>query len=640
VSHFAVGGGLYLIYSEKKGLRENNRAILDFTRMHARFFLLITMVFGSITGVGIWFIIALVNPGATSVLIHNFVFGWAAEWVFFVVEIVAAFVYFYTFGKMDDKTHVKVGWVYFIAAWLSLFLINGIICVMLTPGNWLEGMNFWVGFFNPSFWPSLFFRTFISFMIAASYGFLSASFCRTADVKTAMTRFSAKWALGSFILAIPFGFWYVSVLPSDAQQLVLGKSPTIAWVLPYGLAGLVAFFIMSLVAGIVLPRLNLKPVALLSMVAALLIMGGFEWVREAARRPYVINELMYSNGILKSQAELLNSGGFIKHAIWTENVVIDDTNLQEVGRELFINQCFACHTLGGGNNDIVSLTKNMSFRALQSYLGKIHDIRYFMPPFFGTDQEKTALAAYIAGGIHGKPVEMAQAAAVQLYPGQALFEEHCSSCHALEDVHDTFADLQQDERLATLKTLNTISDEMEPFAGTDEEARSLAEYLADPEKAAAVAAPVQAPVTGEQLFEENCSACHDAQSLQESLAGTATAEVVSMLGTLNEISDEMQPYEGSQEETTRLAQFLNGEASAVGTPVDVTKAAEVFTNHCGMCHSPEETGASLDGQTRAEIFEMLGQLDQLESTMPPFKGTPEEREVLADYLLSVAKGGN
>ena len=75
VSHFAVGGGLYLIYSEKKGIRENSQAILDFTKAHARFFLLLTMVFGSITGVGIWFIIALVNPAATSFLIHTFVFG-------------------------------------------------------------------------------------------------------------------------------------------------------------------------------------------------------------------------------------------------------------------------------------------------------------------------------------------------------------------------------------------------------------------------------------------------------------------------------------------------------------------------------------------------------------------------------------
>ncbi len=100
------------------------------------------MVFGSITGVGIWFIIALVNPAATSLLIHSFVFGWAAEWVFFTVEIAAAFIYYYMFGRMDSATHLKVGWVYFIAAWMSLLLINGIIGVMLTPGSWAENMDF------------------------------------------------------------------------------------------------------------------------------------------------------------------------------------------------------------------------------------------------------------------------------------------------------------------------------------------------------------------------------------------------------------------------------------------------------------------------------------------------------------------
>ena len=126
VSHFAVGGGLYLVMAERKGLRENSQDILDFTKKHARFFMLASMVFGGITGVGIWFIIALVQPAATSRLIHIFVYGWAAEWVWFLVEIVALIVYYYTFGKMDSRTHQKVGWIYFIAAWLSLFIIRKI----------------------------------------------------------------------------------------------------------------------------------------------------------------------------------------------------------------------------------------------------------------------------------------------------------------------------------------------------------------------------------------------------------------------------------------------------------------------------------------------------------------------------------
>ena len=93
VAHFAVGGGLFLILCEKKGYRENSQAILDYTERHTKFFLLLTMVFGGLTGVGIWFTISLLSPGATSVLIHNFVFGWATEWVFFVGEIVLSLIH-------------------------------------------------------------------------------------------------------------------------------------------------------------------------------------------------------------------------------------------------------------------------------------------------------------------------------------------------------------------------------------------------------------------------------------------------------------------------------------------------------------------------------------------------------------------
>ncbi len=428
VSHFAVGGGLYLIYSERKGLRENSQAILDYTKKHARFFLLVTMVFGSITGVGIWFIIALVNPAGTSSLIHSFVFGWAAEWVFFTVEIAAAFAYYYMFGKMDSKSHLQVGWLYFISAWMSLFLINGIICAMLTPGQWAETGNFWQGFFNPSFWPSLFFRTFIAILMAGSYGYLTASWNKNEEVRKSMTRFSGFWSLVALIGAIPSALWYVAVLPEQAQGLVLGKSPTIIWALQWGAAGVVLLLVITLLAGILRPGLNNRLVASIAMVCALLTMGGFEWTREAARRPYVINEVMYSNGIMQKDVALLSEKGFLKSAVWVENRELTPDNRLAAGRELYIHQCYACHTIGGLNNDIVGLTENMSYSALAKYIQKIHKVRYFMPPFAGTEEEAKALAAFIAGDIHGKEiVDVAPARNDPQAIAAALFDEHCSS---------------------------------------------------------------------------------------------------------------------------------------------------------------------------------------------------------------------
>lgn len=477
VSHFAVGAGLYLIYAEKKGLRENSRGILSFTKRHARFFLLITMVFGSITGVGIWFIIALVNPAATSLLIHNFVFGWAAEWVFFTVEIAAAFVYFYTFGRMDSATHLKVGWLYFGAAWMSLFLINGIIGVMLTPGAWAENMNFWVGFFNPSFFPSLFFRTFIAIMLAACYGYLSVSFTRDLQVRTAMTRFSASWALVALAAAVPAGIWYLAALPGEAHSLVMGKSPTIAAVLPLAAGGLVVFLAVMLGAGIFRPSLNLKPVAGVAMVSALLVMGGFEWTREAARRPYVINEVMYSNSIMKKDVAALNEKGYLRSALWVENRDPAGAGRADAGRELFIQQCYACHTVSGRNNDIVKATANMSYRALVNYLAKIHETRYFMPPFAGTEDERKALAAYIAGELHGKDAGEPEEALTADDQGRILFEENCSSCHVAEDLAAPLEGQGTNEIVELLGKLNEISEEMPPFAGTAEEGEALAGFL-------------------------------------------------------------------------------------------------------------------------------------------------------------------
>lgn len=555
VSHFAVGGGLYLIYAEKKGLGENSEAILDFTKRHARFFLLLTMVFGSITGVGIWFIIALVNPAATSLLIHIFVFGWAAEWVFFVVEISAAFVYFYMFGRMDSATHLKVGWVYFISAWLSLFLINGIICFMLTPGSWLENQNFWAGFFNPSFWPSLIFRTCIAVMLAGVYGYLSASFSKDDSVRISMTRFSAKWSLLALLGALPSGVWYVMVLPEPAKELVLGKSPTIAAAGQWGVASVIVVLGLSLIFGFFRPTLNTRTTALLAMLGALVLMGSFEWIREAARRPYAVNEVVYSNMIFKDDLAALDEKGYLQTALWVQDRDIGPENQLEAGRELFIQQCYACHSLNGLNNDLMPLTSHMSHQALVSYIGKIHKIRYFMPPFAGTQEEASMLATYIASGLHGKEL-IAPAATSAADPGQELFESHCAACHEAEDLGLATEEMDKDGIAAMLETLDELSDEMVPFEGSEEEAALLAAYIYFlSERDETPSSPVA--VDGAVLFESECAACHAAEDMAAALEGWEQAEIRDTLDKLDELSDEMVPFEGSPEEKDALTNFLH-----------------------------------------------------------------------------------
>ncbi len=76
------------------------RASMDWLKRHTKFFVLLTLVFGAVTGVGIWFTIGLISPEATSNLIHIFVWAWAIEWVFFLVEILSILVYAYTWDTL------------------------------------------------------------------------------------------------------------------------------------------------------------------------------------------------------------------------------------------------------------------------------------------------------------------------------------------------------------------------------------------------------------------------------------------------------------------------------------------------------------------------------------------------------------
>ncbi len=557
ISHFAVGGGLYLVLVERKGIRESDPDILAFARRHAKFFLLVTMVFGGLTGVGIWFIISLVQPGATSLLIHTFVFGWATEWVFFLVEIVALFIYFYTFGRMDDRTHQTIGWIYFIAAWLSLFLINGILDFMLTPGSWLENGDFWSGFFNPTFWPSLFFRTFIALMLAGIYAFVTTAFLQDRELKRTMTRFSGKWVLGALLAAIPCGFWYLAVLPAPVRSLTAGASPTIARAMNIGLYATAGILLATLVLILLKPARHSKALAFVVLACGFLFIGSFEWTREAARRPFVIHGVMYSNGIRPAEVAELDRQGFLASARWVRMREFHEESLVEIGQDLFKNQCYACHTIAGFNNDIIARTAAMSQPALFKYLENLHERRYFMPPFAGTADERRALATYITAGLQGKPLAPPQPAEAE--GGARVFADNCAFCHEAAVIKARTAGWDRQRIRRAIDNLSALNPAMPDFRGTDPQKEELADYLLALHTPGAVAAGREHD-PGETVFENNCSMCHTLRGgsnpLLPKIAGWEHERVRQALDMLNKLQPAMPPLQASAEEKDALARFL------------------------------------------------------------------------------------
>lgn len=399
VSHFAVGGGLFLVLTESRARRENSAELLEFVRGHTWFFLLLTMVFGGISGVGIWFIISVLAPAATSSLIHIFVWGWATEWVFFIGEIVALLIYHYSFQRMKPRDHIVVGWLYFLFAWLSLFIINGVIGFMLTPGDWLTTENFWDGFFNPTFWPSLVFRSLMAFMLAGLFGFLTALRIPGEATRTLAMRMCASWAMISLPLMLLAGWWYLSVLPADVHAFITQKSQEIT---PYFKILPVASVVVmagSLVMALRLPRGPRMVVAGILLVAGFAIVGAFEFVREAGRKPWIIHGHTWAQGVRLEQVGELDEP-FLPRAKWA--AIKDADKRLEAGRQLFVFQCLSCHSVGGPMNDIRKATANVSTVGMEAYLTGQGHVFTHMPPFLGDARERRALAEYITIAINNR----------------------------------------------------------------------------------------------------------------------------------------------------------------------------------------------------------------------------------------------
>lgn len=394
IAHFAVGGGLFLVLTERKAYRENDPRIIEYLKKHTKFFVLLSLVLGAVLGVGIWFAIGLVSPEGTVSLIRIFVWVWAMEYIPFFVEIVAAMIYHYGWNRLDRRTHLLVGGIYFTAAWSSLFFINGILTFMLTPGQWVNTFRLWDGFFNPTMWPSLFMRTFVAFALAGLYGLVTSSWIKEEEVRNKMIRYSAKWLWPAYA-GIPLsGVWYFAKLPDYARHEVFGGAPAVMVFLLISVIFSILILVFSYFGPFREPKRFSFTLSLLFLIMGLTVTGSSEWVREAIRKPYVISNYLYSNGIRPDQRSQINRQGILQTAKWAHIRQITPDNRIAAGREIFRLQCLACHAIEGYNG-VKPMVERWDERYLDYQLQHLNVLKGFMPPFMGTEEERKALAAYL-----------------------------------------------------------------------------------------------------------------------------------------------------------------------------------------------------------------------------------------------------
>ena len=483
VSHFAIGGGLFLVLTEHKAYRENDTNLLAWLKTHTRFFVLVTVVFGAISGVGIWFTIGLTNPSATSSLIHSFVWGWAIEWVFFFVEITAALLYMYGWDRVDRKTHLWLGWIYFIAAYLSLVVINGIITYMLTPGAWIDNREFWSGFFNPTYFPSLFIRSAFSFALAGLYAMVTASLIKNLDLKAKVVKWSVIWIVPAFFTLPFFAWWYINNIPQDLWASATGLMPTAT-----DYTNLIPIFsIITFILALVTLFMSKKVHFIYTIVmlgCAFVTMWSFEFIREAVRKPYVITNYMYANGLYYKSMEgdggftqdNIDEAGILASANWTKIKSITPENQINAGKEIFRVECQSCHT-------------HTAYRGLQSILQEkqwdAHTVRemlagldlmnnYTMPPFVGTDEEREALAAFLV------TLYTTEQKGVESESGMHVYKRYCISCHSYNADNSLFSgikDLEEEEAIESVANLKDLVDEMPDLRLTENEQQMLVSWV-------------------------------------------------------------------------------------------------------------------------------------------------------------------
>ena len=158
LAQFAIGGGLLLTYFEwmaGKGVPHSRTFVDSFFK----YLVLVSFVIGALTGVAMWLTTIQVGPRTIGLMVDEFHWIWATEWICFAVEIVAGYMFLRFGGRLPDRVRLRLLATYSVAACFSLFWVNGILAWQLTPGTWLASGDVWAGFFNPSFWPSLLFRT-------------------------------------------------------------------------------------------------------------------------------------------------------------------------------------------------------------------------------------------------------------------------------------------------------------------------------------------------------------------------------------------------------------------------------------------------------------------------------------------------
>lgn len=411
-SHTSVGASWLFALIETKAVRENKPELMDYIKKYGLFLLVFSYIIGSITGPGIWYSVTVASPRGISGLIHNFVWVWATEWVFFFVEVIGVYALVYLIGKVDRRTHLKLTWSFAVASWATMILIVPILSFMMWPGNerWYETGSTLDAAFNLNYFAHLGVRTAFMFAIAGAVGGILAATMKNREVRVEITRFLSKMGLAGLFLGVVMWMWYVQTLPENARIIMETQmGPKYGKFLGGVLLAVLLYFLWT-----AWKPLQLRQGAAVAMTLVIGLFGLWpeERSRESIRKPYVAGQYIYSNQLIsrdvpgkgvRSDLPLIESSGVLATHLFVPDELrkITPENQLRAGEFLTKTLCANCH---GIEPDAVLRPLPVLFghsdepRMIKAYLdgALYHGKVPYMPRLPLPEQEREAMAAYIA----------------------------------------------------------------------------------------------------------------------------------------------------------------------------------------------------------------------------------------------------
>lgn len=415
----AVGFMPFITWLEQRGVQKSGRdEITDvawddqvYKMMKVAF--VITTTIGAMTGVGIWFSVALVSPTSIGSLIRVFYWAWFAEWLVFVTEVILIMIYFLTWKSNNSSLrakllHIRFGWFLSLFSWITMAIIVSILSFMMDPGNWNTHKSLLNGFTNPIYLPQLLFRTPTAMLVAGSFGMLLITifFKKGTEIREKAVQYASKWILLWAPISLVGAIIYYNAIPEAMTANMSTAVGTMDFNKYYDLMkyfiifGIASSLVMAII-GLLKAKWIKAHVVLFPVLMAFGYLGFFERVREFVRKPYVIGGYMYSNLLLEEDYPVYQQFGLLNNATYTTVTEITPENTVEAGRNVFMLACSRCHTAQGVNGVVdvfermYGIGKPLDINSMAGYIPNMHNGRTYMPPFPGTKEESEVLAAYI-----------------------------------------------------------------------------------------------------------------------------------------------------------------------------------------------------------------------------------------------------